>query len=267
MKNLLRCSLVLVLACLLAACQSGPGAQGCDPCEENAIANPDSGGAGAAAVGGQRAGQDPRATDTARIQPNTVIGRGTGPTESSVNNREGRVVASGAGVNQGLQIPNDATAQAPGGSVNPAVAEIQQSLRHNREMQAKAYGSGDFQTYKILMAEERDIRRDLMTAQAESGVRITNVYNQQGQRVVQSVVSGTDASDKAAISDTGAQAAATALGAGTKDVMTAPPEPAATQAPSTGSSAPTGDDPGVPPAGELPPGPPPLPEPEGGDGG
>lgn len=234
-----RLLIVLVFSLVLAACSSGPGpgATGCDPCEAAAIAQPGAAGAAAAATGGQRSSQDPRATDTARISPNTVVGRGSGPTTSDVRSSEGRTVASGAGVTQGLQVPTSALAQAGARAVPQVVQQIRSDIA---AMQADARAilddarcaraAGDPDAANALMQEYRELVRTISAMQdrlavAESGSasRVYMIYNQQGQRVVQSVVSGTDAAPTPqSISEDGAASAAQALSNGARSVMEAP---------------------------------------------
>lgn len=113
---------------ILAGCASSPGpGPVCDECakaEANPV-GPGSSAAAASAAGGQRAHNAPFAEDTARLAPQTTVGRGTGSTESTQANSERREVASGGAQNIALMNPTsaEAVAGAAGGGVPPSVSE------------------------------------------------------------------------------------------------------------------------------------------------
>lgn len=235
--------LIVCAALALAGCQT-PGRTAATSAP--AIAQPYGDGAQAAAAsaaGGQSASQDPRATDTARIAPVTTVGSGQGATTSSTQSTEGRVVASGAGVTQGLQVPTDALARTGGGAIPQVIQQYRTDIAALWKQAealladarcARAVGQVDqanliMTDYRAALETIREMQGALAVAESGCAANITNNYFQQGQRVVQSVVSGTDAgSPSVPISEAGARAAAEALSTGAAAVMTAEPSPVET---------------------------------------
>jgi hypothetical protein len=172
------------------------------------------------------------------VQPFTAVGRGEGDTSISPNISEGRTVASGAGVTQALQAHGR---QDSGGSAVPySVLQIQEDIRA-AQSDAKALlddartarACGDCDQANALMSEYREVQRRISEMQREMRVaekgcasKTINIFFQDGQRTVQSVVSGTDAAPTPqAISEKGGETAAGALTEGAKAVMESPPEP------------------------------------------
>jgi len=238
----MRLSILIAVALLCAACASAtPGQRAAAMGPVCATPSDGSSAAAAAAAGGQSVGQDPRATDTARIQPQTTVGSGAGPTTASTSTTEGRVVASGAGVTQGLQVPTDALARSGGGAIPQVVQQIREDIAALQSDAkalledarcARAMGDSEgslalMQDYRAVVRTIREMQSSLAVAESGGATRITHYYFQQGQRVVQSVVSGTSGGDPSVppISEAGGAAAAEALTRGAEAVMSAPSSP------------------------------------------
>jgi hypothetical protein len=257
--------LLIVLALLLAGCQSGPGVDDCDTCEGSAIAQPGGPGSSAAAAnaaGGQRVGQDPRATDTARISPNTVIGRGAGPTTSDVNSAEGRVVTSGPGITMALQAGTEALAHsraAEGGAISQSVLQYRADIQALQKDAQILLASGNTEGYLAVLDRISRMQSELVAAERGTAAQIRNYYFQQGQRVVFSNVSGTAGGNPTAppVSEEGAKAAANALGPVGAATMNSPDAKPVGPQTVPEANATSADD--VPPAGFPPPAPP-IPE-------
>lgn len=212
--------LVLLVAAFLVGCtglnptlpgaSDGPGTGGCDVCDATRPFADSPAATVAAAEGGQRASNQPTQMDPARINPYTVVGRGSGATSSTTANRELRSQAGAPSVNQGLILPVDADA-ASGGGISPVVASLQALLdSENERLDLEADPE-----------ERRKIRESIAglvtaMAQAQSTAQgVThNTYNLQGARVVQSVANGSKSGDSpgGAIDPEGAAAVGAALG-------------------------------------------------------
>lgn len=184
----------LVAALLLTGCltpRPGPGAD-CDPCAQ-AEATPVGAGssaAAAAASGGQRANQAPFAEDTARLAPQTTIGRGQGATTSSSQDSESRHVASGGAQNLGVVLPTEANAATLGG-VSPAVQEAAMTVKAARDAYQMAACSPTTTTERLRFLAEQlsSAQAALNAAQAGSQVQYVTNNNFQGSRVQQFGVS------------------------------------------------------------------------------
>ena len=231
--------LTLICALLLAGCASnGPGVGDCDTCEGSAIAQPGGPGSSAAAAnaaGGQRVGQDPRATDTARISPNTVIGRGTGSTTSGVNSAEGRVVTSGPGITMALQAGTEALASSKSGTgaaISQSVLQYRADISALQKDAQILLAQGSTDAYLAVLDRISRMQSELVAAERGTAAQIRNYYFQQGQRVVFSNVSGTSGGNPTAppVSEEGAKQAAAALGpVGSAAVAAPDPKPVGPQ--------------------------------------
>jgi hypothetical protein len=133
----MRYPVLVLFACLVAACTSGPGS-GCDECAEAeaTIANPTPGSsnAAAAAAGGQRSDNAPYARDLARLSPNVVNSRGAGAATLEDSSHEQRHVASGGSQNLGVVLPTEALSHAGGGGTNLNVLEAAKTVAAYRAM-------------------------------------------------------------------------------------------------------------------------------------
>lgn len=204
--------------------RTGPAGDGsCDACtaaEVAPIARGDDArqaAAAAAATGGQEASNQPVMTDPARLQPQTVWNRGSGPNTNSPTSTDVRSQAGAPSVNQGLVLPTAATAHASVAD-NPAVRAVQERLADLRAAWKDAVARGAMDAAKALSEQMDTAEARLLSATAAAGGgQVTNVYDLRGARVSQIVANGSKSGDGpgGAISpDT-----ATAVGAATKDVV------------------------------------------------
>lgn len=221
----------LAAALSLAGCtgltpgaRTGPsGDGGCDGCalaEVQPTATGDHAGqatAAAAAAGGQRASNQPVMSDPARLQPQTVWNRGSGPNTNSPTTTDVRSQAGAPSVNQGLILPAQANAAANLAD-NPAVQAVQARLADLRAAWKDAVARGAMDTAAVLSAQLDTAEARLLAATASAGGgSVTNVYDLRGSRVSQIVANGSKSGDGpggAITPDT-----ASAVGAATGDVL------------------------------------------------
>lgn len=184
----MRYGIVILCAFALVACATpGPGAN-CDPCA-TAEANPVGAGsqaAAAAASGGQRANQAPFADDTARLSPQTTVGRGAGATTSNSADSETRHVVSGGAQNLAVLAPNQASASTSGGT-SPAVCEAQRTVAAARSAWLCAAQDPMSTTEKVqaLYLALREAQEALAAAESGSRGTVTNNYHFAGARINQ----------------------------------------------------------------------------------
>lgn len=194
---------VCALALLAPGCSSrpGPGAT-CDTCS-TAEASPVASGedakavaAAAAADGGQHAGSQPVMMDPARLAPQTVWNRGSGPNTNSPTSTETRSQAGAPAVNQGLILPNAATASASIGD-NPAVKAILARLEDLRAAWKTAVERGQADLAKTISEQLDATEARLLAASsaASGGASTTNIYDLRGSRVSQIVANGSKSGD------------------------------------------------------------------------
>lgn len=199
--------LAALVAATLAGCTSaarrdpGPGAA-CDECAV-AEASPTVTGedaravsAAAAADGGQRAGSQPVQTDPGARGVNTVWNRGAGPNTNSPTTTETRSLAGAPAVNQGLILPNAASASAAIAD-NPAVKAILARLEILRVAWKEAVSRGDREGAKAIADQLDNAEGRLLAASASvaGGASTTNVYDLRGARVSQIVANGSKSGD------------------------------------------------------------------------
>lgn len=179
----------------------GPGAA-CDSCSA-AEASPVASGrdaqavaAAAAADGGQRSSNQPIMMDPARLAPQTVWNRGSGPNTNSPTSTETRSQAGAPAVNQGLILPNAASASASIGD-NPAVKAILSRLEDLRGAWKQAIAEHAVDQAKALSEQLDSTEARLLAASAavSGGAQTTNVYDLRGARVSQIVANGSKSGD------------------------------------------------------------------------
>lgn len=197
---MLRLVLAAFAAMIVAGCSTAGPAVDCDsPCDPVAMAAPvgDGTAAAAAARGGQTATNQPMMQDHGRVQPYTVVGRGSGPTNSVQSNVDTRALAGAPSVNQGLVLPTGAKAEANGGApVNPAVEEIRTEIRTLRDRAQMAFNMGNMPLYEQVSAQLKDAYDRLQTSMASVNYgTVNNNYHFDGARIVQSVANGASSGD------------------------------------------------------------------------
>lgn len=191
--------MLLAIALLVGACatpQQGPGAT-CTATEAEARPVGDgSQAAAAAATGGQRANQAPFAEDTARLAPQTTIGRGQGATTSNSADSERRHVASGGAQNLGVVLPTHADAKNLGGT-SPAIAEAAKTVASYRAMLQCALLDPMTPPDRIELLTTQITKAQEALAAAQSAATVTHVTNNnfQSSRIQQFGVS-TSATNK-----------------------------------------------------------------------
>lgn len=177
--------MILALAILaLAGCSTaGPG-QECDTCAtaEVSPSAPFGQAAASAASGGQDASQQPYNRDTARLNPFTTVGRGSGATTSQADTREVRELASGGATNISFVPSVSANASTGGGSIPPVVLELRETVQDLRARARQAQAMGDTAEVSRLDRLIQDTLASLMTATANTAQTTTINYNWQNSR-------------------------------------------------------------------------------------
>lgn len=181
-----------IFLCILALCavgcagtRQGPGAnEACAEAETNPAGQGQA--AAAAASGGQEANQAPFAEDTARLSPQTTIGRGQGATTSNSADSEKRHVASGGAQNLGVVVPALANASNLGG-VSPAISEAAKTAAATRGAWACASQDPSVPTEKLLVMYQamKDAQEALNAAQSTASVTHVTNNNFQESRIQQ----------------------------------------------------------------------------------
>lgn len=249
--------LLLATALIVSGCASqGPGAT-CDATA--AEANPVGAGsqaAASAASGGQRTSNAPFAEDTARLSPQTTVGRGQGATTSNSADDETRHVASGGAQNLGVVIPTQANANTTGGT-SPAIYEAAKNVQTFRTLLTIEVSKPTPNDARIEFLSGQLASAQVALSQAQSAATVTHTtHNNFQQASVQQFGISTSATGKEKAIDPEvvgpmAEAAARVSNAGF-------PAPA-------DAAPPTGELPPSPPPEEAP-APPPVDDPPAGDG-
>lgn len=170
-------ALVSLSVTFLGCATPGPGTD-CDPCAsaEASPVGPGSQAAAAAAAGGQRANQAPFADDTARLSPQTTVGRGAGATTSNSADNETRHVVSGGAQNCGVILPSTANANNSGGT-NPAIAEAARTVASYRAMLQCALLNPMTTSERIELLTGQLAKAQESLAQAQAAATVTHVTN------------------------------------------------------------------------------------------
>ncbi len=233
-----RALLSLLLAALLAACQSGPAAD-CDDCAvaEAQAAAPFGQAAAASASGGQKASNQPTMSDPGSPGVSTTINRGSGPNSSTQSNKDHRSQAGAPSVNQGLVLPTEASAATGGSGVSPAVLELQEFVKDLRAQLAMSMAQGDAEARTALLAEIRGALAMLAEASQSNPPTTTNNYNFNGARIIQSVANGSKSGDApgGAVDPEAAAAIGAPLAKAAEAAMTGEASPSEGSSEATGS--------------------------------
>ena len=181
---------IVLIALALCGCvaQQGPGAA-CDECavaEANPVGPGNNQAAAAAASGGQRSNNAPFAEDTARLSPQTTVGRGAGDTSATSSDTETREVASGGAQNIGLFNPATATASNEGGGVSVAVQEAAKNVAAARRAYQVAVMDPTTSDARLTFLADEIVRAQEMLngASATSRTNVTNNYHMGGDNTL-----------------------------------------------------------------------------------
>lgn len=256
---------LLATALLFSGCASplgttaqGPGPGGaCDECavaEVAPVGTPGGATAGAAAVGGQRASNQPNQSDPGARGIFTPISRGAGNQDVKVDTAEKRSQAGAPSVNQGLVIPN--TASAIAGGSNPLLSGLESRARSYRRALDAELAKGDLANPDRIATLERslDSLDEKMTrAIAAIPAPAPTIYNLQGARIVQSVANGSSSGEHAPIDAETARAVGEPLAKGVEATMAGPGDAAEVLRAASAAPPPPPLPVDGPPAGALPP--------------